>query len=276
MAKITFGSGITLTQTHPVQFDDAPLSIGETIVDGSQTIVIGGSGSATIHIVSSCTLTVICAQNSRQSLMIRVAKQCICTIVCINTVDVYEQARLIVCEPHSHVTCITIDSPTNFGVSVTHAQLLERSVCIQKAITLATQNSRHELRTISEHVGAQSESDIATKTLVSHSAHSLCTGLVKIHSTAQGSKGYEHQKALLLSPSAKAFAIPNLEIQNHDVACTHGSSIGRVDPAQIFYLQSKGLTKQQAILLIAQAFLGEFHSYMSEELALTLQEQLLS
>jgi Fe-S cluster assembly scaffold protein SufB len=295
MAKVTFGNGITLSQQAHQQFDVTALQITSTDtkpltqeqlkqvqenqsinITQTQTLALSGSGTISIAITQPCTLTIYAKQATNHTVKIAVHPHIVCTLIFINTVSAYEQLRYIHCLQDSQTTCISVDAPTQYGKSFTHVTLDAYSKCNQKAITLATQQAQHELTTISEHAGIKSQSDIQTKTLVSHTAQSLCKGLVKIQPTAQGSQGYEHQKALMLSKTAKAFAIPNLEIENHDVACTHGSSIGRVDPTQIFYLQSKGLTKELATLLIAQAFLGEFQQYMTDELTLELQERLVN
>ena len=82
----------------------------------------------------------------------------------------------------------------------------------------------------------------------------MSRGLVKINKNAPGSNGYETQDALLLSNKAEADAIPNLEINNNDVKCSHGSTVGQVDEDKLFYLMTRGLTKDEASQKIVEGY----------------------
>jgi len=59
---------------------------------------------------------------------------------------------------------------------------------------------------------------------------------------------------LILSRSARADSIPNLEIAANDVRCTHGATVGRVDREQLFYLMARGLSRGEAERLIVRGF----------------------
>ena len=62
---------------------------------------------------------------------------------------------------------------------------------------------------------------------------------------------------MLLSKKAHADAIPGLQIEADDVACTHAAAIAQVDPEQLFYLKSRGLGNDVARSLIVEGFLAE-------------------
>ena len=62
---------------------------------------------------------------------------------------------------------------------------------------------------------------------------------------------------LLLSPNAKINSIPILEIHEDDVKCTHGSTTGQIDEEAIFYLQTRGINRNDAIELIVRGFTDE-------------------
>jgi Fe-S cluster assembly protein SufD len=61
----------------------------------------------------------------------------------------------------------------------------------------------------------------------------------------------------VLSDHAKATSIPMLEIDNNDVRCTHGATVGPVDPQSMFYLQSRGIPPATAKRMIVQGFFGD-------------------
>lgn len=80
---------------------------------------------------------------------------------------------------------------------------------------------------------------------------------------------------LLMSEKASASAIPSLEITEDEVKGGHGATIGPVDQDQLFYLQSKGISKENAENILAQGFIsditGKFDSNIPEELNERLQ-----
>lgn len=119
---------------------------------------------------------------------------------------------------------------------------------------LAKDKEQYDIETLSIHRNKETYSDIVTKGAVTHSGKALSRGLVRIEENAFGSNGYEKQDALILSRTAEADAIPNLEIHNHDVKCSHGSTIGQVDESKLFYLMSRGMSKDAATATIVQGF----------------------
>jgi Fe-S cluster assembly protein SufD len=62
---------------------------------------------------------------------------------------------------------------------------------------------------------------------------------------------------MLLSKKAHADAIPGLQIEADDVACTHAAAVAQIDPDQLFYLRSRGLGAEDAGELIVGGFLAE-------------------
>lgn len=119
---------------------------------------------------------------------------------------------------------------------------------------LATGSQRKSLTTHSIHTGRSTLSNIITRGVVADSAKVLSQGLVKINPDAAGSNGYETQDALLLSPKTEADAIPNLEIHNHDVKCSHGSTVGQVDAEVLHYLRSRGVSLVESKRLIVEGY----------------------
>tara|TARA_Y100000310_G_scaffold341089_1_gene439068 strand:- start:8928 stop:10187 length:1260 start_codon:yes stop_codon:yes gene_type:complete len=113
-------------------------------------------------------------------------------------------------------------------------------------IFFGNKNQQFDLVTTSIHNAPNTASDIFTKGALTGTSKGLYRGLVKINKNAPKSNGYQKEDTLLLSEDAQADSIPNLEIDNNDVRCTHGASIGRIDREKMFYLQSRGLNEEQA------------------------------
>ena len=166
----------------------------------------------------------------------------------------------------SATRCETLSSLIGDGSSSRHVSVLS-----------STGNQQTDILSKNVHVGRSTYSDIFTKGIVDDSAVSLMRGNITIEPSAFGSNGYQKEDVLILSKSAKANAIPELEIRNHDVKCSHGATIGQVDPSQLFYLCSRGITKEEATSLIVSGFLeaavSRFPSGLQEELRLLIGEK---
>lgn len=104
------------------------------------------------------------------------------------------------------------------------------------------------------HDASFTMSDIITRGVLLDKSKALSRGLVQIGEDAPNSEGYEQQDALLLSNAAEADAIPNLVIHNHDVKCSHGSTVGKVDEEQLFYLQSRGIPTELAEKVLVEGY----------------------
>ena len=70
-------------------------------------------------------------------------------------------------------------------------------------------------------------------------------GLIRIEKGAARSDAYQTNRNLVLSDKAKATSIPMLEIDNNDVRCTHGATVGPVDAMSLFYLESRGIPRRR-------------------------------
>ncbi|MBS3136762.1 Fe-S cluster assembly protein SufD [Candidatus Woesearchaeota archaeon] len=126
-------------------------------------------------------------------------------------------------------------------------------------------NQRYDIYTASVHKAPNTNSDILTKGVLNSQAKGLSRGLVRIEKNAYGSNGYEKQDCLLLSSEAEADAIPNLEINNHDVKCSHGSTIGQIDKEQLFYLMSRGLNEESAKKKIIEGYFAPVLDMMQDQ-----------
>ena len=113
-------------------------------------------------------------------------------------------------------------------------------------IFFGSKHQQFDLVANSIHNSPHTTSDIFTKGALTGNGRCLYRGLVKINQNAFGSNGYQKEDTLLLSEDAAADSIPNLEIENNDVRCTHGASIGKIDMEKMFYMKSRGLNEEQA------------------------------
>jgi len=111
-----------------------------------------------------------------------------------------------------------------------------------------------DFRMYQHHMAKDTFSDLLFKGVLDDSAKSIYTGLIHIHPEGAGSNAYQTNKNIKLSDEAWAWSVPNLEIENNDVKCSHASTVSPVDLDQQFYLQSRGVPPELADKLIINGF----------------------
>jgi Fe-S cluster assembly protein SufD len=113
----------------------------------------------------------------------------------------------------------------------------------------------HDFRTVQAHVGPHTRSDLLFKGAVANSSHSVYTGVIRVEKGAVGTNAFQTNRNLVLGEGAHADSVPNLEIEENDVRCSHASAVGPIDEDQRFYLESRGVPPQIADRLITLGFL---------------------
>jgi Fe-S cluster assembly protein SufD len=108
--------------------------------------------------------------------------------------------------------------------------------------------------TLHHHSSGQTHSNIDMKVVLRDRAVSAYTGLIRIDEAAQTCEAYQENRNLLLSSRTKAETIPELEILNEDVSCSHGATVGPIDPVMLFYLMSRGVQPEVAQRMIVLGF----------------------
>jgi Fe-S cluster assembly protein SufD len=111
--------------------------------------------------------------------------------------------------------------------------------------------------TFQEHIAPDCESDFAFKGALRDEATAVWRGMIRVEKDAQKTNAYQECRNLMLSPTTHAVPIPGLEILANDVRCTHAATVGRVNREDMFYLMSRGLTRQEAERLIVRGFFQE-------------------
>ncbi|GAB4522389.1 MAG: Fe-S cluster assembly protein SufD [Anaerolineales bacterium] len=118
-----------------------------------------------------------------------------------------------------------------------------------------TDDSQHlDYDTQQNHLAPHTTSDLLFKGALTDTSRSVWQGMIYVAPGAQKTDGYQANRNLLLSEHARADSIPGLEILADDVRCTHGATVGKVDPTELFYLRSRGIPKADAERLIVEGF----------------------
>jgi Fe-S cluster assembly protein SufD len=118
-----------------------------------------------------------------------------------------------------------------------------------------TQHFDH--RSIQDHIAPNCSSDLLYKGALRDESRAVYSGWVHVRPGAQKTDAMQTSRNIVLSDRAKADAIPNLEIEANDVKCGHAASVGPVEEETIFYLESRGIPRDEAERLIVTGFFQE-------------------
>jgi len=139
-----------------------------------------------------------------------------------------------------------------------HCDLLESfSSCFVNALIFLNNQQHHELKTNVNHRHEHCKSSQLVKSVLLDKSNGTYQGKIYVEKNAQKTNGYQLSKALVLSENSAFNSKPELEIYADDVKCSHGSTSGNLDQNSIFYLMSRGLTKEQANKMLVEGFLNE-------------------
>ena len=111
-----------------------------------------------------------------------------------------------------------------------------------------------DFRTLQDHLAPRTTSDLLFMGAVADRSHSVYSGLIRVRRGAVKSDAMQTNHNLVLDEGAHADSVPNLDIEENDVKCSHGSTVGPVDEDQRYYLESRGVEPDVAERLIVAGF----------------------
>lgn len=171
-----------------------------------------------------------------------------------------------------------------FHIATTSAELGRSSRYDTTSINLGAQLSRHDISVLMDHEGAETSVDglymvgsdqhTDTHSVIDHKqphckSHQLYKGIldgnsravfngkVFVREGAQKTDAMQTNKNLLLSDKARVDTKPQLEIFADDVKCAHGAAVGQIDPEELFYLETRGITPELGRNLLTYGFAEE-------------------
>jgi Fe-S cluster assembly scaffold protein SufB len=132
----------------------------------------------------------------------------------------------------------------------------DRSTVEQVEIVFGSEDQLHDLTSYTRHQGRDTTGQLLAKGVLLDKARSYMKGLISIEKTAIGTDSYLGEFGMNLSKTARAVAIPSLEIDQPDCRrAAHSSSVGPIDDGQLFYLESRGIPPDEARKFIVLGFL---------------------
>jgi Fe-S cluster assembly scaffold protein SufB len=132
----------------------------------------------------------------------------------------------------------------------------DRSAVDQVEIVFGGEQQLFDLTSFTRHIGRDTTGNLLAKGALMDRARSFMKGLIDIEKSAVGTDSYLGEFGMNLSKAARAVAIPSLEIDQPDCRrAAHSSSVGPIDPTQLFYLESRGIDPDEARKFIVLGFL---------------------
>ncbi|MCS6829065.1 MAG: Fe-S cluster assembly protein SufD [Armatimonadota bacterium] len=156
----------------------------------------------------------------------------------------------------SHLTTITVALGASLSkVTIESVLCSPGAVSDMLGVVFGDSKQHFDHHTVQMHTVGNTTSDLLFKVALDEQAYSAYSGLIRIEPGAQKANAYQRNENLVLSSTAHAETLPNLEIEANDVRCTHGATVAPVDVEQMFYLMSRGLAPRDAKRLIVEGFL---------------------
>lgn len=133
----------------------------------------------------------------------------------------------------------------------------EGAACQLHGLTLVKDTQLGDYHVRVEHAKPHGTSQQLFKSVLQDKGRSVFDGLIHVHVDAQQTNASQNNRNLLLSRQALAHSNPRLEILADDVKCSHGSTIGFLDPDALFYLRTRGIGETQARGILVYAFAND-------------------
>ncbi len=130
----------------------------------------------------------------------------------------------------------------------------ESGTSLLRAAFIGRDDQMLDFRTLQDHRAPKTTSDLLFMGAVADHAHSVYSGLIRVRRGAVKSDAMQTNHNLVLDEGAHADSVPNLDIEENDVRCSHGSTVGPVDEDQRYYLESRGVEPEVAERLIVAGF----------------------
>ena len=129
--------------------------------------------------------------------------------------------------------------------------------CNIHAASFLDKQDHQEIKTRINHFYPNCKSYQKVKNVLSDDSKGVYQGKIYVNKIAQKTDAYQLSNAVMLGENSEFDSKPELEIYADDVKCSHGSTSGNVDEDSVYYLMTRGLTRQESIKLLVSGFLKE-------------------
>ena len=139
----------------------------------------------------------------------------------------------------------------------------EGSECTLNGLFMVDGRQHVDFHTTVDHAKPHGTSQEYFKGILDGRSRGVFNGRVHVHPGAQKTDATQSNKNLLLSRDAEVDTKPELEIYADDVKCSHGATVGQLDPDMLFYLRARGIDRATARGLLTFGFAQDIIDRMS-------------
>lgn len=169
---------------------------------------------------------------------------------------------------NSQLTLVLIVSEAIFADIHVVVRLIGRQATVTViGLVVGRGNNKIAIHTEQIHEAPETTSNLLVKAVLFDKSEFAYDGIIRIEKNAQKSDAYQKNENLLLSGDAHVRSDPALEILANDVRCTHGSTTGKISEDQLWYLASRGISKNQATQLLVEGFFQHAISTVSDTMS---------
>lgn len=259
-AEDTFNQGYLITVGRNVKSDE-PIIIefgmdknNSTLIDN--LIIVGEENSKVKIIVKYKSLDEsngyhngICTVYSKKNSQVSVAK-----VNLLNDNIAHFDSNVSDIQDNGKADFISIDLGSKYSITNYHGDLIgESSNTTVNSIYLGNRDKVIDINYIATHKGEKSKSNILTRGALQGESKKSFKGTIDFKRGASKSIGAEDEYCMMLSEKARAKAMPVLLCEEDDVSGEHAASSGKIDENKLFYLMSRGLSYEDAKILIVRA-----------------------
>jgi len=134
----------------------------------------------------------------------------------------------------------------------------EHSSSVFKSVSIPLEGCKDDFLVYNNHIGSNCSSNVGMRSILEKGVECSFQALIDIENKVKNSKAEQDCRAILLDEKASMNAKPEMKIFNNDVVCKHGTTIGSLNKDQIFYLNSRGLSKSRAEKILLQGIINEY------------------
>ncbi len=124
------------------------------------------------------------------------------------------------------------------------------------------------------HIGKNTKSTIVSKGISAGKSNNSYRGLVKVMPKAEGARNYTQCDSMLIGQTSEANTFPYIEVQNNSARVEHEATTSKISEEQLFYLQQRGISQEDAVSLIINGFCKEVFRELPMEYAVEAQKLL--
>ena len=168
-------------------------------------------------------------------------------------------------DSNANLKLSSFDFAFNNGLNIFRVELKENANIDASHLLYATDSAKCGVVSEIVHEGKSSTSSQIAKSILDKNARGIFDALIRVQNSAKWTKAHQNSKSVLLESGAYMASKPQLEIYIDDLEASHGSTTGQLDNKQLFYLQSRGIAKDDARKMLILAFAHEIIATVDDE-----------